>query len=135
MKNAKLTLPKIQAFDWLYSHKDELIAAGIEIIQNVQSEKKYFIGKSKINIEINENKDWFDIYAIVTFGEFQIPFIELKNLILSGKKEFRLPNGEIAVIPESWITDYADLFRFSKQDKDITTLEKHHFSIIDELNN
>jgi hypothetical protein len=38
----------------------------------------------------------------------------LKNHILNHKKEFVLPSGEIAVIPESWFSQYGNLLHFSE---------------------
>ena len=54
--------------------------------------------------EIKEDNDWFDINAVVYFGIHPIPFIALKQHILHKKREFILPDGDIAIIPEKWFT-------------------------------
>ncbi len=116
--------------EWLAFHHDTLIEAGFNIIQE-DSGKKYFLGKSKIDLKINESNDWFDVYATVYFGEIEVPFIQLKDHILNGKKEFLLPNGEIAIIPEEWFSQYQNLFHFSEHGQQLK-FKKHHIALLKE---
>ena len=94
-----------------------------------------FSGYSSLDISIQEGRDWFDINAKVRFGEFEIPFIQLRNYILNRKKEFLLPNGEIAVIPEWWFTKYSEFFSFTENhhDDDHFRLRMHHLALVQEL--
>ena len=97
--------------------------------------KRYFVGDSTISLEVRENNDWFDIYALVHFGPYEIPFIQLKKYIQAKKKEFVLPNGEIAVIPEEWFTKYSELFAFTEDSDGQLVLKKHHLALVKELEN
>jgi superfamily II DNA or RNA helicase len=121
----------LSVFEWLNHNHDQLVAAGFEIEQP-EGQKRYLFGSSKIDVEVKENNDWFDIYAVVYFGPYKIPFIQLKNHILSHKKEFVLPNGEIAVIPEKWFSQYGNLLHFSEGQNDIK-LRRHHIGLVNEL--
>jgi hypothetical protein len=76
-------------------------------------------------LKCTENNDWFDINAVVHFGPLPIPFIQLRNHILNHKKEFTLPSGEIAVIPEKWFSQYGNLLHFS-EGGDQLKLRRHH---------
>ena len=67
-----------QMLEWLSENNETLEAAGFNIQQEDKG-KKYFLGKSKIDLKINESNDWFDVYAIVYFGKIEVPFIELKD--------------------------------------------------------
>ena len=109
----------------------ELLEAGFEIEQP-EGQKRYLFGNSKIDVEVKENNDWFDIYAVVYFGPYKIPFIQLKNHILNHKKEFTLPNGEIAVIPEKWFSQYGNLLHFSEGGQELK-LRRHHIGLVNEL--
>ncbi|RYZ35908.1 MAG: DEAD/DEAH box helicase, partial [Sphingobacteriales bacterium] len=66
------------------------------------------------------------------FGPFEIPFIKLKPYILQRKNEFKLPNGQIAIIPEEWFTQYIEFFAFTEGEVNLT-LRKHHLSLIKDL--
>ncbi|WP_439585403.1 DEAD/DEAH box helicase [Dyadobacter bucti] len=136
MRNGKIKMPKSQAFGWLQSNANILAENGIAVRQNTNDAKRYFLGYSSLDISIQEGRDWFDINAKVKFGEFEIPFIQLRNYILTRKKEFLLPNGEIAVIPEWWFTKYSEFFSFTEhgEEDDRFRLRMHHLALVKELN-
>jgi len=135
LKNAKAVLPKAEAFDWLNVNLAPLEEKGIRLNQKLVNGKKYFLGESSIEIEIRENIDWFDIHAVIKFGNYEIPFKDLRKYISKNKREFKLPNGEIAVIPDYWFKEYGELFAFSHLDEEKGTshLKKHHLALISEL--
>jgi superfamily II DNA or RNA helicase len=118
-------------FEWLNQHHDKLSELGFEIEQP-EGQKRYVFGASKIDLEVKEDNDWFDINAIVYFGPYRIPFIQLKNHILNHKKEFTLPSGEIAVIPEKWFSQYGNLLHFS-EGGDHLKLRRHHIGLVNDL--
>ncbi len=123
----------LSVFDFISEHHDILVEQGFEFEQDT-SAKKYVIGNSKIDLEINEKNDWFDIEAIVQFGQYRIPFIQLKNHILNKKREFTLPNGEIAIIPEKWFSQYGNLLSFSEGDEHLR-LKKLHVGLVHDFAN
>ncbi|HEY8400456.1 MAG TPA: DEAD/DEAH box helicase [Cytophagaceae bacterium] len=133
IKLGKAVLEKGKAFSWISQNMNQLLSRGFLIKQNSKDTKKYFVGQSFINLEVTENKDWFDIHAIVRFGEFEIPFLKLRQYILKKKREFILPNGEIAVIPEEWFTQYSELFAFVDEESSDLKLKKHHLALVQEL--
>ncbi len=118
----------LAVFDWINEHHDYLSQLGFTFEQS-EGNKKYVIGSSKIDLEISEQNDWFDIHAIVYFGNYQIPFIELKNHILNRTREFVLPNGEIAIIPEKWFAQFGSLLNFA-EGKDQLKLKKMHVGLV-----
>lgn len=118
-------------FDWLNEHHDTLLSHGFELEQP-EGVKRFVFGSSKIDLEIKESNDWFDINAVVHFGPYQIPFIQLKNHILNHKREFVLPSGEIAIIPEKWFSQYGNLLHFTEFDQDLR-LKKHHIGLVNDF--
>ncbi len=135
LRHGRLAVSKPEAFAWLADNNQKLRETGFQLRQHGGDAKRYFLGYSSLNISISEGRDWFDIYANVCFGEFEIPFLKLRTLILAKKREFLLPNGEIAVIPEAWFTKYSELFGFLEQPDgaDQLVLQKHHLALVQEL--
>lgn len=135
MKGFRVAIPKSEAFSWLNENRVNLLNLGFEVSQPESRDKKYFVGKAVIEVEVKENIDWFDIHAKIKFGEFEIPFKDLRKLIMRRKVEFKLPNGEIAIIPEAWLIKYADLFALSETegDHEKPVLRKHHLNLVKEL--
>ena len=121
----------LSIFEWLNQHHDELIQEGF-VIEQPEGQKRYVFGSTRIDLEVKENNDWFDIHAVVYFGTYRIPFIQLKNHILNHKKEFTLQSGEIAVIPEKWFSQYGNLLHFSEGGTDLK-LRRQHIGLVNEL--
>ena len=116
---------------WVNENIEVLEAQGFEIAQTSTS-KRFVLGSNKIDFEIKQDNDWFDINAIVYFGIHPIPFIALKQHILHKKREFVLPDGDIAIIPEKWFTQYSSLFSLADGGKQLK-LKKFHIGIINDL--
>lgn len=135
LRHGRLAIPKAEAFNWLADYSTDVQNAGFLLQQHAQDAKRYFLGYSSIDVSIQEGRDWFDIYANVRFGEFEIPFLKIRTLILAKKREFTLPNGEVAVIPEAWFTKYSELFGFLElaEGIDRLVLHKHHLALVQEL--
>ncbi len=115
---------------WLKENIEKLRNYNIEIKQNFFN-KKYFTENINLDIKATGNKDWFDIYGTVTFGKFSVPFISLKNNILSNNPEFMLPNGTIAIIPDEWFSKYGDLFLSADEKNDKLKISKARFDIFE----
>jgi len=123
--------PSYAAINWVNEHIELLEAAGFEIEQ-ATGQKKFVLGASKIDLEVKEGNDWFDIHAVVWFGKYQIPFLSLKQHILHKKREFLLPDGEVAIIPDKWFTQYGSLFSLAEAGQTLK-LKKHHIGLINDL--
>lgn len=119
------------AINWINENIEILENAGFEIHQTT-GQKRFVFGANKINLEIKEGNDWFDIYATVWLGKYQIPFLSLKHHILNKKTEFTLPDGEVAIIPEKWFAQYGSLFSLAEGSKNLK-LKKHHLGLINDL--
>lgn len=117
--------------DWLNAHQPLLSEKGFTITQ-AKGDRHIFIGKTSLQMAIEEGNDWFDIQAIAHFGHYEIPFIELREHILNKNKEFVLPNGEIAIIPDEWFSEYEHLFLFATN-KDSLKLNKAHIGLLYEI--
>ncbi len=132
-KIRKEYLNEISLISWLNINSIVLSEKGISIVQNFYN-KKYFTKEISINFRLKENKDWFDLLGMVKFGEYEIPFINLRSNILNNNREFILPNGEIAILPEEWFTKYSDLIKLSERVGDLLKINKHHLNYFyDEL--
>ncbi|MFN8437007.1 MAG: SNF2-related protein [Cytophagales bacterium] len=133
ISNGKFQLTKSDGISFIQTKGEQLRNEGVELRQNQKDAKKYFIGESRINLEINENNDWFDINAKIFFGEFEIPFLTIRKYIKKGIRQFELPNGQIAVIPSEWLTQYSELFSFVEDHDGELRLQKYHVTLVNSL--
>lgn len=115
--------------NWLNRNKPALDKENIRITQE-KFGNQYFTGLQEIELKTHKKDDWFDLHAVVSFGEFSFPFIKLKKYILEDIREFVLPNGEIAILPEEWFARYKGLIPFAKIHGDKLHFEKYYFSLL-----
>ena len=116
--------------NWVNYNQKLIKKNGFAVAQN-KLDKRYYLDEFEINIEVSEkNNDWFDIEARVEFAGFRIPFASFHKNILSGNRDYQLPDGKIVILPEEWFESYRDLLNFAKVEKDHITLGKQHFSLL-----
>jgi SNF2 family DNA or RNA helicase len=117
---------------WLNFNMEELRKLGVEVSQSLPV-NRYYLQKMELRLKVTENiSDWFDIHAVVQLEGTEIPFIRFRNHILTGRREYELPDGRIAVLPEEWFARFKDLFTFARETQDQLSLEKQHFPLLKE---
>lgn len=112
--------------EWLNLHGDLL--KNFELKQSF-GKVLYYTGEIDLEMDISDNNDWFDIQCLACFGEVTIPFVEFKNHILNGIREYVLPDGRIAILPREWFFRFDELFRFGKVTGDSIRLGNTHFRV------
>ncbi len=116
---------------WLNANAEVLQSQGFIIAQQFLG-IEYFTGAIKMAISFTEKSDWFDVYAVAKFGDdFEIPIIKLRKYLLNGIREFRLPDGKVAILPEHWFEKYFDLLSFGEKDGNRLKVHVHHFSLME----
>lgn len=118
--------------DWLSENRPQLEEAGFVLEQDETAAHLYIMG-NRLDLSVAEAGDWFDIQARIVFGEFEIPFMRLRNHIIHGIREFELPNGKIAIIPEAWFSKLQGVFQHIEGADDGVRLQKHHYQLVTEL--
>lgn len=132
-ENKEKQIQQTQTINWINNNYQKISDFGFEIIQRF-SEKKYFLKELKLDFNVENKIDWFDIHAEVRFGEFEIPFYKLRNHILNNISEYELPNGEMAIIPKTWFEKYKNILKFSKKGKRTNIkLNKIHFFALQDI--
>jgi SNF2 family DNA or RNA helicase len=93
-------------------------------------DKNYNLRPIDIEISSQIENDWFDLKATVKIGEWKLPFSLFRKNILEGIREYQLPDGSLAVLPETWFTKYKNIFEFGKSDDGSLKIHKQHFSLL-----
>lgn len=118
-------------FGWIEANKSLIEKHSIKIDNSGNALSTV---KSELHFQINSKKDWFDVEALVRFGEFEIPFKKIRSQILKGEQLFKLPNGECAIIPTEWFAEYGNMMTLLKDSKDGLKLSKLHFNALNNVN-
>ncbi len=120
------------AIAWLSKNSSYLEEMGILISQE-GLDQNYFTGPQSLNLRIDQTNDWFDIFATVTFGQFSFSFVRLRKNIMNQIREFKLPDGEVAILPLEWFAKFHNIFSFGKVGEQSIRLQNFHFTMITEI--
>jgi SNF2 family DNA or RNA helicase len=86
-----------------------------------------------VSFHVNSGFDWFDVEAVVRFGEQTLPVKELKRALKRRDRYIKLADGSLGAIPEEWAERYRHLFAFSEEQGERLRLSNHHVSLLDQL--
>lgn len=125
-------IDSINLVQWINLNHELLERQGFEVSQDT-SQFSYFLGTVQMELTVGRENDWFDVRAIVKFGKYTFPFTRLRKHILEHKREFLLPDGSVAILPEEWFSRFGRIVHFGEE-KDASFLLKNiHFPLLDEL--
>jgi len=120
-----------QAVLWISANTEKLVEAGFAISQSGLVHP-YFLGHHDLKISVENKIDWFDLEITLQIGEWNFPFIRFKRLILNGIREFKLPNGEIFILPEAWFAQFGEILSLGKAEAQKVILKPFHFMLLTE---
>ncbi len=96
-------------------------------------ETTYYPVLPRVDMNISAGNDWFDIHAVAVFGEFRIPFIRLKDHLLNGIRDYKLPDGRVVILPVEWFSRYNMLLMYGQTLDGNLRMRKHHFKLVEQL--
>lgn len=118
-----------ELIEWLNKHREELNVFIIE--QNLDN--TFYIGDVRTFISLDTGIDWFEVYIQVIIGNFTYPFTAFRKNILSGNREFILPDKSVFILPEEWFSRYHELILHAEEHESNLRLKKIHFNLLGEL--
>lgn len=119
--------------NWLNEHSAKLKQRDFLLSQEIEN-IIFFTDQMEMVVRAEEKNDWFEVYAVARFGNnFEIPVVQLRKHLLEGIREYRLPDGRIAVLPEAWFADFSDLLTFGQREKNVLRVRKWHGSLLSAL--
>jgi SNF2 family DNA or RNA helicase len=122
-------LSRLSTIEWMKKNQAALKKANIGLQQNLDN--NFSLDSPELKEEFTTGKDWFDLNIRVYVGSQIIPFPSLKEYILAKQREIRLPNGEIAIIPEEWLARFEGVFLMAEGKGDKMRLSSKHADLLD----
>jgi superfamily II DNA or RNA helicase len=117
---------------WVNDHITVLQERQITVEQQPDGKNRYYVEGSDLSLFGDQKADWFNIYGKVKFADYEIPFLHFRHNIMSGEREFVLPDKRIFLIPDSWFTKYKALFMLGKASRDNLQLPRVFFGFLED---
>lgn len=122
-------IPRNKALNWMTENIPVLKKAGFNIHFS-ENASEYNFETLAVEMTSAKRGDWFDIQAIVVIGAFRIPFVRFRNHILKNQREYLLPDGSVAILPETWFTKYQFLAKLGRETEQGIEIKKRDFSLV-----
>ena len=120
--------------DFLLRYVPQLAAVGCEIYGEEEL-KLARINRNRptISFGITSGIDWFDVQAVVQFGDIEVALAEVRRAVRKRERFVKLADGSIGEIPPEWIEQYRHLFALGEETDKGLRLAHHHLSLLDQL--
>lgn len=94
---------------------------------------RYNPNKASFKIRNSSGIDWFDLQVEVSFGDQSVALADVRKAVLKKQNYIELKDGSFGLLPEEWVAQHAQLFRFGKVNEKEGTirLSKQHFTILE----
>ncbi|HMQ31124.1 MAG TPA: DEAD/DEAH box helicase [Chloroflexaceae bacterium] len=121
--------------DFLLREVPRLAAAGFTIFGE-ETLTVARVNRSRPSISFNvttPGADWFDVEAVIRFGDQLLSLKELKRALRRRERYIKLADGSLGTIPEEWVERYRHLFAFGEERGPAgLRLAQHHAAVIDQ---
>ncbi len=119
--------------DFLLNSVPRLAQAGFEVYGEEQL-KTARVNRNTptISFKVASGIDWFDVHAVVNFGELEVSLQEIRRALRKRERYIKLADGSIGEIPEEWIERYKHLFSLGETEGEALRFSRHHIVLIEE---
>jgi non-specific serine/threonine protein kinase len=122
--------------DFLLNILPRLAQAGYEIFgEEKLKTSRVNRNTPTISFRVSSGIDWFDVRAVVNFGELEVPLQDIRRLLRKRERYVKLPDGSIGEIPEIWLERYHYLFTMGDPQNEGLRFSRHHLFMIDQALN
>ncbi len=118
--------------DFLMKCVPALTAAGYEIYgeKDIAKVNRH---RPTLSLNISSGIDWFDVQAIVMYGDQQVSLAEIRRALKRNERYIKLADGSVGQIPEDWLEKYKHLFALAEETETGLRVNELHLSLLDEL--
>ena len=91
---------------------------------------RYAVVSPDLDIQLEDNVDWFELKGTVEICGFTIPFIDFKFNIIHKRQEFRLPDGSICILPDEWFETWQEIFMVGKVKDGVMRIKRSQYGLL-----
>ncbi len=89
--------------------------------------------KPTISFKVTSGIDWFDVKAVVNYGDLAVPLKAIRQAIKKREKYIKLADGTMGAIPEEWLARYRHMLALGDDNGETLRFAPQHITMIDQL--
>ncbi|MDW8158328.1 MAG: DEAD/DEAH box helicase [Bacteroidia bacterium] len=120
------------ALQWLLENNKKIKAAGIVLKQDFE-EGNINLCEPVLEQQVVEVEGGYELKAQIHFGEHVVPFASIRNNVLKNNPKFQLPNGEVVLLPASWLQDFRHFFEVAVPSEGGLRLRKYQGALLENV--
>lgn len=120
------------AFEWVRNRLEKYCEMGFKLNPFYIEDQNINLANFKLNSEVYQEKDWFDVKMNVEIDGFSFPFTKLIQHIKNEQKLYELPDGSYFLIPNAWFEKYSALVNIAESHDNGFRLSKAQRSLIEQ---
>ena len=124
-----------QPIDFLLHQVPKLTAQGFEVFgEEALVSARVNRNTPSISFKVDTGIDWFDVTAIVNYGDLQVSLKDIRQALKKREKYVKLADGSIGALPEDFIERYRHLFNMGQDNGDgMLRFNQTQLTLIDQL--
>ena len=120
--------------DFLLTQVPRLTEAGFEIYgERELTSARVNRSRPTVSFNVSSGIDWFDVDAVVQFGDTQITLKEVRRAVRRKERYVKLADGSIGEIPAEWLEKYRYLFSMAEDSGEGLRLASAQITLLDQL--
>lgn len=124
----------VSAVDFLLHQVPRLAEAGFEVYGEEElTSARVNRSRPTISFAVSSGIDWFDVQAVVHFGELEVGLQELRRALHRRERYVKLADGTIGALPEDWLARYRRLLDLGEPSGEKLRLSAAQITAIDAL--
>ena len=124
----------VSPVDFLLRQVPRLTEAGFEIFgEEALTAARVNRHAPKLSWKVSSGIDWFDVDAIVSFGDQDVALKEIRRAVRRREQYVKLADGSIGAIPPEWLERYRYLFALADETDEGLRLSNSQLGLLDQL--
>ncbi len=125
---------RVDPIDFLLRKIPVLLEEGFEIYGE-EALKQVRVNRHRptLSLNITSGIDWFDVQAVVKFGDIPVPLKEVRKALRRKERFVKLADGSIGELPQEWVDKYKHFFSLGEETEEGVRLAEYHLTLLDEL--
>ncbi|HET9225014.1 MAG TPA: SNF2-related protein, partial [Roseiflexaceae bacterium] len=123
-----------QPVDFLLHQVPRLAEAGYTIFgEEALTSARVNRNRPTISFNVSSGIDWFDVQAVVNYGELMVSLKDLRQAIRKREKYVKLADGTIGALPAEWVARYRHLLGLGEDCGDTLRFSRSQITLLDQL--